>query len=156
QPGTGRARAGIGQRLTQLIRHRKPLAVVTMPPHVGVAGSMGYVETAPDHQSGLGDDPTEGEAYRDWRASHRPGGMELARVLVEAEWDYCVGVLVADEHQPAGRVDIEPTWDCPLRRRPANQSQLACRLIDAERDDAVVSAIRAVHELPTLVDYDLS
>src|SRR5438270_350383 len=94
----------------------------------------------------LADYSPEREAHWYRCVRHCPGGMQLAGALVDPERDHRIRVLVAHQHQPARWVNIEAPRNRSLRRGPANQTQLARRLIDPETDDAVVASIRAIYE----------
>src|SRR6266508_2078613 len=50
----------------------------------------------------------KGEAHWHRRARNRAGWVQATAVLVDAEWHDGVRILIANEHQPTGRIDVEP------------------------------------------------
>src|SRR5205814_1572390 len=95
------------------------------------------------------------EADRGRRLELLAGGEEGARLRVDAEENDAVGVLVADDHPGAGRIDGEVPRALSSGRRVAERLQLAAAGFDAEDRDAVVAAVGAVEEPPRRVDRHL-
>jgi hypothetical protein len=75
--------------------------------------------------------------------------------LVDAERYHVVGVLIGHEKKRARRIDGEITRPFATRRFVRDEVQLARALINRERDDAVMAAVRPVNEPARRVDVDV-
>src|SRR5262245_58839362 len=73
--------------------------------------------------------------------------LQFAALLVNAEDNDAVRILVGDEQELAGRVDIEVSRRLDLLALMPHRLQLAAIRIDGKYCDAVMPAVRAVHEL---------
>ena len=92
----------------------------------------------------LSGDEFQTDGRRDFgRLSRR---RQLSGLLVDAESDYVVGVLIGHEQKRARRIDGEITRRFAPRRFVRDEVQLARALVNRERDDAVVAAVRPVNE----------
>src|SRR5689334_11086390 len=87
------------------------------------------------------DHSTEGNADRHRGVRNGAGWMQATAGLVDTERDDRVGVLVADQQESTGRVNVEAAGDGALGRRPPLVLELARLLVDLEGDDTIVAPI---------------
>src|SRR5579883_467881 len=78
---------------------------------------------------------------RGWCVGHTPRCRELARLLIDAEGNDSVRVLVGGEQECPRRVNVEAAWNAPLGRRPPDEVQLPRALVNREANDTVVPAV---------------
>src|SRR5205823_7682629 len=101
------------------LQERAPARVITPQIHAFLAFLLELrlalvVTTLATISSRSAEHAAEGKAHGHWCPGDRTSRLELARVLVDAEGDDRVGVLIADQHQPARWVDVEPARNRPL------------------------------------------
>src|SRR5262245_15924685 len=77
---------------------------------------------------------------------------QLSGLLIDAESDDVIAVLIGYEQERARRIYAEIARRFATRRFVRDEVQLARALIDRECDDAVMAAVRAVNEPARRVD----
>ena len=82
-------------------------------------------------------------------------GVELAGVLVDAKNDCIIRLLIGNDEEGTGRVDVEVARPLAPGQLGLEQSECALRGIDCEDGDAVVAAIRSVEKPARRVNHDL-
>jgi hypothetical protein len=83
------------------------------------------------------------------------GRSQTARLLVDAEQDHVIGILVGCEQITTRRVDSNAAWDLPLGGDAFDERERALPGINREYCDAVMAAIRNIEEPAIGMDFRL-